>query len=151
MARILGLFPAALVAAKAGSSANAFYRSLRDLGIAPRRTEALQLFSVAKGLVARTPDEPFRALNQVPAPADMGMWPSKTATGVVQTVSLTYRDTTTGHIQQTWWKTNTPNGITREEALATAIDAYSEHAESYGQELIGAVHTSTYRLVPGLV
>jgi hypothetical protein len=151
MARILGLFPAALVAARSGSSANAFYQSLRDLGIAPRRTEALQLFSTAKGIVSRTPDEPFRNIHEVPAATDIGMWPSKKSTGIVQNVTLTYRDKDTGHIQQTWWRTVTPNGITREEALATAIDAYSEHAESYNQEIIGAVHTSAYRLTPGLV
>ena len=151
MARILGLLPAALAAARGGASANEFYNSLRDLGLAPRRAEALQLFKVAKGITSRTPDEPFRDLNHVPSDPEIGMWPSRKAEGIAQTVTLTYRDKITGQVQQTWWRTVTPEGITREEALATAIDAYSEHAESYDQELIGAVHTSAYRLTPGLV
>lgn len=151
MPRILGLLPAALAAARGGSSANSFYADLRSLGIAPRRSEALQLYRVAKDIVTRTPDEPFRPINQVPNDPEIGMWPSRHATGVAQTVTLTYRDRITGQIQQTWWRTVTPDGITREQALATAIDAYSEHAESYEQDLIGAVHTSAYRLTPGLV
>lgn len=143
--------PSALIAARGGMSANQFYRDLVALGLAPRRSEALQLFKVAKNIASRTPDEPFRPVNQVPSGPDVGMWPSKTGTGIVQTVSLTYRDRITGQIQQTWWRTVTPNGITRERALAMAVDAYSEHADSYEQDLIGAVHTSAYRLTPGLV
>lgn len=150
MPRILGLLPSALVAARGGMSANAWYNELRAEGIAPRRSEALSLYSVAKGIVVRNPDEAFRDISQVPQGPEVGQWPSKDATGIAQTVTLTYRDMATGHIQQTWWRTVTPNGITREQAMATAIGAYADHADSYGQELIGAVHTSAYELVPGL-
>lgn len=151
MARILGLFPSALIAARGGLSANAYYNELRDLGIAARRSEVLSLFKIAKSITTGSPDEPFRNIYDVPTSDELTTWPSKKSEGVAQTVTLTYRDMTTGQIQQTWWRTVTPNGITREEALATAIDAYSEHAESYNQELIGAVHTSAYRMTPGIV
>ena len=148
MARILGAFPAALVAARGGMSANAFYRELQAQGYGARRSEVLQLYKTAVGIVSRTAEEPFRPLNEVPAQRDVGTWPTKGATGVIQRVTLTYRDRTTGTIKQTWWNTVTPNGITRETAIAEAIDAYSEHAESYEQDLIGAVHTSAYNLSP---
>lgn len=151
MARILGLFPSALIAARGGLSANAYYNELRDLGIAARRSEVLSLFKIAKSITTGSPDEPFRNIYDVPTSDELTTWPSKKSEGVAQTVTLTYRDMTTGQIQQTWWRTVTPNGITREEALATAIDAYSEHAESYNQEIIGAVHTSAYRMTPGIV
>lgn len=148
MPRVLGLFPSSLVAARSGMSANAYYKELRNLGIAARRSEVLNLYKISRGIVARTPDEPFRDISQVPSGAELPPWPSKKATGVAQNVTLVYRDKTTGQIKQTYWRTVTDNGITREEALATAIDAYSDHAEQYGQELIGAVHTSAYRLTP---
>lgn len=151
MARVLGLFPSALVAARGGMSANTYYRELRTLGLAARRSEVLQLFKIAKGITTKSPEEPFRDPYAVPADTELSTWPSKKSTGIAQTVTLTYRDKTTGHISQTWWRTVTPNGITREEAMATAIDAYSEHAESYDQELIGAVHTSAYRMTPAVV
>jgi hypothetical protein len=148
MARILGAFPAALVAARGGLSANAFVRELQTSGYGARRSEVLALYKVAQSVVTRTAEEPFRPLNQAPLQSEIGTWPSKGATGIVQTVSLAYRDRTTGTIKQTWWRNTSPNGITREEAIAAAIDAYSEHAESYEQDLIGAVHTSAYNLSP---
>jgi hypothetical protein len=148
MARILGALPAALNAARAGMSANAFVRELQQSGYGARRSEVLQLYRTAVSIVSRTQEEPFRPLNQVPLQSEIGTWPTKGATGIVQTVSLAYRDRTTGSIKQTWWRNTSPNGITREEAIAAAIDAYSEHAESYEQDLIGAVHTSAYNLSP---
>lgn len=151
MARVLGLLPSALLAARGGLSANAFYRELQQLSMGARRSDVLEIMKVAKGIVSRTPEEPFRDVTQVPSGSEVGSWPSKNATGMVQTVTLLYRDQVTGHIQQTWWRTVSDHGITRERALAMATDAYSEHAEAYGQDIIGAIHTSAYNLVPGLV
>lgn len=151
MARILGLFPAALASARAGMSANAFYREQQLLGLGARRTEVLQLFKIARGIISRSEEEPFRNRSMAPTEEEIGQWPSRRATGVVQRVTLTYRDRTTGQIKQTYWATTNTDPLTRENAIAEAIDAYSEHAESYEQDLIGAVHTSAYRLVPGLV
>lgn len=151
MARILGLLPAALSSARAGMSANAFYREQQALGLGARRSEVLQLFKIANGIISSTAEEPFRARHLAPTPSELGTWPSRKATGVVQRVTITYRDRTTGQIKQTYWATTNPNPITRERAIAEAIDAYSEHAESYDQDLIGAVHTSAYNLVPGIV
>jgi hypothetical protein len=148
MPRILGAFPASLNAAREGMSANAFYRELQALGIGARRSEVLALFKIAKGIVAKSPEEPFRDIRSAPSPHDTLPYPTRRATGIRQVVTLTYRDRTTGHISQTFWSTVSPNGITRETALATAIDSYSEHAESYDQDIIGAVHTSAYQLTP---
>lgn len=148
MARILGAFPAALRAAEAGMSANAFVKALAESGYGARRAEVLQLYKIARGVTARTPEEPFRPQHSVPQANEIGQWPTRNKTGVAQTVTLTYRDRTTGEIKQTWYRTVNENPITRERAVAEAIDAYSEHAESYEQDLIGAVHTSAYNLTP---
>jgi hypothetical protein len=151
MARVLRLLPSALIAARGGMSANAFYRTLREQGEAPRRSEALQLYKIARGIVDTHAEEPFRPLGAVPTGNDIALWPTRRAAGIVQTVTLTYRDATTGQLRQTWWSIKTEAGMAREAAIAAAVDAYSDHAVSYGQELIGAVHTSTYRYAPGLV
>jgi hypothetical protein len=151
MARILGLFPSALGAANRGATATEWYRELRVLGIAPRQSEAYRLFGVARGIISRSAAEPFRNQNAVPTRDEIGQWPSKNATGIAQTVTLAYRDKVTGQIKQTWWRTVTPTGVTRARATAMAITAYSDTAERYGQELIGAVHTSANELIPGLV
>jgi hypothetical protein len=137
--RALGLFPSALVAARADMSANAYYRELRSLGIAARRSEVLALFKIAKSITAASPHEPFRDITQVPQGHEVEPWPAKKATGLVQNVTLIYRDKVTG------------NGIPREQAVATAIDAYTGTTSGEGQDFIYAVHTSAYRLTPGLV
>lgn len=148
MARILGLFPSALVAARGNMGANAYYRSLRELDIAARRTEVLQLYKIAKSIVTKSPDEPFRPIDQVPHGNELEPWPVKNPGGIAQTVTLTYRDMVTGDLKQTWWRTVTPNGMTREQAMATAINAYTGTSSGEEQELIGAVHTSARTLVP---
>jgi hypothetical protein len=148
MARILALFPAALMAARENMGANAFYRELQSLGMAARRSEVLSLYKISLSITSKSGEEPFQPINENPAGGPLQSWPTKTEAGVMQTVSLTYRDRTTGKISRTYWSTKTAEGVTREEAMAAAIDAYSEHADSYNQDLIGAVHTSAYNLSP---
>lgn len=148
MARILGAFPAALIASRGGLSANAFYRELQAQGFGARRSEVLQLFKIAKTITTASPEEPFRDITLVPDSSQLQSWPTKKATGIRQNVTITYRDRTTGQIKQTFWSTINSSPLTREQAIATAIDAYSEHAEAYDQDLIGAVHTSAYNLEP---
>ena len=148
MARILGLLPAALIAARGGLSQNAFIREVQATGYGARFSEMRQLFNIAKKITTASPDEPFRDLSLVPDSSQLLSWPTKRATGIRQNVTITYRDRTTGQIKQTFYSTVSENPLTREEVIARAIDAYSEHAERYEQDLIGAVHTSAYNLVP---
>lgn len=148
MARILGMFPAALIAARGGMSANAFYRQLRELDIAPRRSEVLSLYKVALRITATSGDEIFRDQETVPAGHELEDWPTKKATGVRQNVTISYRDRATGVNKTVFWSTTSPEGITREQAKAMAINAYASHAEAYDQELIDAVHTGAYRYMP---
>lgn len=151
MARILGLFPAALTAARGGMSANVFYRALREQGIAPRRAEALQLYKIARGIVSKSGEEAFRPLSGTPTADDIALWPTRVRTGIIQNVSITLRDKTTGQVTSKPLSIKSQNAITREAAIAKAVDLASEHAESYNQEIIGAVHTSTYQLSPDIL
>lgn len=151
MAAILGLLPAALVAARGGLSQNKFEQYTRTLGIGARASEARALFKIAKSIVTSSEEEPFRNPKLAPQPGQLTSWPTKKATGIRQNVSLIYRDRVTGQIKQTFYSTVGSTPLTREEATALAVDAYAEAAERYGQDLIGAVHTSAYNLVPGLI
>lgn len=148
MAKILGLFPSALVAAKGGQSANDWIKTMQSVGLSARRGEMLELFKLARGIISRSPDEIFRDITQVPTAAEIQQWPTKKATGFIQTVTLVYRNRTTGKLNQTYWKTSNPIPMRRETAMATAVSAYADHAERYNQDLVGAVHTSTYQQVP---
>ena len=148
MAKILGLFPAALIAARAKMSANAFIRELRALGLAARDSEMRNLFKLAMGVISKAGHDVFSNPASIPTGSELAPWPTKKATGVKQVVTLVYRDRATGTQLSTFWSVTSDTGLVREEAIAQAINAYSEHAEAYNQDLIGAVHSAAYQLTP---
>ncbi len=148
MPRILGLFPSALNAASGGESARAWIRQMQSIDMGARRSEMFELYKLAKGIVARSPEEIFRDITQVPTASEIQVWPTRKAEGFAQVVTLVYRDRTTGALAQTYWKTSNAQPMKRETAMATAISAYADHAERYNQDLVGAVHTSTYQQIP---
>lgn len=150
MARVLGLFPSALIAASQNAGAGVFYRTLRALGVAPRQSEAYALYKQAKAITSAQGHDVFEPLNENPASNVLPVWPTRSATGVRQNVQLVYRDRTTGQMSKTYFSVTSDNGVTREEAISQAISAYASNAEQYNQDLIGAVHTSAYRMSPGL-
>jgi hypothetical protein len=148
MARILGLFPSALNAASGGMSASGWIREMQSIGLGARRGEMLELYKLARGIVARSPNEIFRDITQVPTASEIQVWPTKKAEGFAQVVTLVYRDRTTGKLNQTYWKTSNPQPMRREQAMATAISAYADSADRYNQDFVGALHTSTYQQIP---
>lgn len=148
MARVLGLLPASLIAARGGLSANAFYRELRAQGLAARRSEVLALYKLSKSIVARGGEEVFRPITESPADEHLTPMPTRRATGIRQNVTLIYRHRQTGVISRTFYSVVSENGVIREHAMAEAINAYQDHAERYQQDLIGVVHTGSYRMMP---
>lgn len=148
MARTLGLLPSALRAARAGLTATEWYKLLRIQGIAPRQSEAYKLFSQAVSLVANAPNEIGAPQSQKPRVAELPVYPTAKATGVMQTVTLLYRNRTTGAINQVFYRVTSKAGVTRSQAVKKAVEAYAGNAENYDQEMIGAVHSSAYRMEP---
>ena len=148
MARILGLMPSALRAARAGLTASEWYRILRVQGIAPRQADAYNLYKYATSLVTNAPKEFGAPQGVKPVPGPHDIFPTKKATGIRQTVTLLYRNRTTGAINQVHYAVVSDTGVTRKAAVAKAIDAYAGNAENYDQDLIAAVHSSAYRMVP---
>lgn len=148
MARILDLMPSALRAARAGLSATEWYKILRVQGIAPRQSEAYKLYSQAIGLVSNAPNEIGAPLSQKPRASELPIYPTSKATGIMQTITLLYRNKTTGAINQVFYRVTSEKGVTRSKAIKTAIDAYAGQAENYDQDMIAAVHSSAYRMEP---
>lgn len=148
MARILGLMPSALRAARAGLTATEWYKLLRVQGIAPRQAEAYKLYAQAVSLVANAPNEIGQPQSRKPVIGQLAAFPTKNATGVMQTVTLLYRNKTTGAINQVFYRVTSKTGVVRSTAVKQAIEAYAGQAENYDQELIAAVHSSAYRMVP---
>jgi hypothetical protein len=148
MARILGLMPSALRAARAGLSATEWYRLLRVQGIAPRQAEAYKLYSHAVSLVANAPSEIGAPQGQKPDVSRLPVFPTKNATGVMQTVTLLYRDRVTGEFSKVFYRVTSKTGVKRSQAVKEAINAYAGQADRYNQDFIGAVHSSAARMQP---
>lgn len=148
MAKILGLFPSAIDAAKAGASFRAWEREVRALGLGARSSEMNQLFRIAQQAVARAGNELGSPLEGTPSGGDFQPWPTKTATGYGQTVVLTYRDKATGHLNPVYYRVTTQTPLTRQEVVNMATAAYAGSAEEYEQEMVGAVYSSTARYIP---
>jgi len=143
-----GLVGLALRAVSEGLSANAWDRQLREAGAGVRRQVALRIYSQAKALAAEYGQEPTRPLDRAPTPDEMRSWPTRSTEGVLQTVSLFYRERVTGNIIQRFYNVKTEQGLTRQEAVQRAIDAHAVAAARYEQELVGAFHTGTALMVP---
>lgn len=148
MAKILGLFPQALIAARGGMSQNQFIRTMRSLGEGARDSEMRSLFRIALRTLETSPDEPFGDPNAVPDRAQASPWPTLVATGMRQAVEVTYRVRATGTLVTVPYQVSSQNGVTRQEAVDAAINAYASKAEAYGQEFVGAVHTKVFVMVP---
>jgi len=148
MARILGLLPSALRSARAGLTASEWYKILRIQGIAPRQSEAYKLYAQAISLVANAPGEIGKPQSRKPVASELSVYPTKSATGIMQTVTLLYRNRTTGIIDQVYYRVTSKTGVSRSAAVKKAIEAYAGQAANYDQDMIGAVHSSAYRMEP---
>lgn len=151
MARILSALPAALIAARNGLSAAEFGRALRAAGLGARESEVRALYRIAQQTVQKSPEEPFADLNTVPDLAGAKPWPTVSAKGVSQRIEVTYRQRSTGTLITVPYSVTSQAGVTRQQAIDQAIEAYRTKAEQYDQELVGAVHTKTYRYTPAVV
>src|SRR6266700_6769650 len=149
------LIPSALKAVQEGYSANAFLRALGDLGHGVRRSFGLKVFGEAKALAAEYDLTPTRNMNQVPRWEETRAWPTKGTSGVLQNVKLFYREHVTGRIIESYYSVKAEGGITPQEAVNKAMDAYESSAPSNAggsrpaeADFVGAVPTGVARLVP---
>ena len=142
------LLGSAIRAAQEGKSAGAWLRALRAVGAGIRRAVGLELYKIARGIAAEAGQEPARDLDRVPSLAEMPPSPTRNSSGVIQTVRLVYREKITGNLREVYHNTKSENGVSRQEAIDNAIQAYAAHSEEYQNTLVGAVHTSAIRLVP---
>jgi hypothetical protein len=143
-----GLFGSAVRAAAEGLSAQKWLDALKAAGQGIRRQVALRLFREAKVIAREAGEEPTRPLDQRPTLDEMPPSPTRTKQAVLQTVRLVFRERITGNLRTVYHSTSSPEGVTRQQAVDNAIDAYAAYSEEYQSDLVGAVHTSAVRLTP---
>lgn len=133
-----------------GMSGQKVLDTFREFGLGMRRQEFYRLWGQAQTVTAEAGQEPTRPLDQLPSLAEQPPYPasSRAEPGVIQTVRLIYREAETGKQRVVYHSTKSAQGITRQQAINNAIDAYAAHSEEYQTTLLAAVHTSAIRIVP---
>jgi hypothetical protein len=122
--------------------------TLRFFGLGMRTQQFYRLWATARAVNAEAGLEPTRPLDQAPTLDEMPPVATNGPEGVLQTVRLIYRERVTGNMRTVYHSTKSDQAITRQEAIANAIDAYATHSEDYQTDLVAAVHTSAIQLVP---
>ena len=134
-----------------GLSGNQILGLFREFGLGMRTQEFYRLFGAASRVVAEAGPEATRPLSERPTLAEAPPVPASSSAepGMIQTVRLIYRENVTGNRREVYYNVKTAEGITRQEAINQAIDAYALHSEKYPTTLEAAAHTSAVRIVPG--
>lgn len=125
-------------------------RLFREFGLSMRTQDFYALWGNAQTVIRESGEEATRPLDTVPTAAESPPYPANASAepGVLQTVRLTYREKVTGKYRVVFHSVKTAEGITRQEAINRAIDAYSAHSEEYETTLAAAAHTSSITIVP---
>jgi hypothetical protein len=146
----LGAYPFLLRAAAEGRSANAALSALAESGLGVRRQVGLRLYAEARRTIAEAGETPLSALSENPGLGPLTPSPTRNATGVLQTVRVVSREKVTGNIRTHFYNVKTDEGITWQEAVNRAQDAYSANSEDYPTSLVAAIPSSAIRLTPTL-
>lgn len=139
-----------LRAVREGYSASQTLSLFRQFGLGMRTQNFYRLWGQAEVVHREAGAEATRPLEMVPTLAESPPIAARPGAdpGVLQTVRLVYREAVTGNLRTVYHSTKSAEGITRQEAINQAIDAYQSHSEEYQTTLVAAAHTSAIRIVP---
>lgn len=151
MARITDVHQYVVRAAREGVTPSELLRALRAAGMGTRESELRALYKTILQQASKSKGEIYAPVNEVPDFTNAQPWVTVSKRGVSQAVEITYRQRSTGTQVTVPYRVNSETGVTRQQAIDKAIEAYKMRAEQYDQELVGAVHTKTYRLSPTVI
>jgi hypothetical protein len=140
----------AISAIKAGLSANRGLAAAREAGLGVQRASWLKLYAEVKTSLAGQAGEMTAPLNRRPLSSEIFTMSTKAQEGYLQQVEVDVRDRASGEILVRPYSVRGDSLISRGDAVDTAIDSFSTHADAYGEQILGAAYTGTYLLAPGL-
>jgi hypothetical protein len=139
---------AAISAIKDGLSANAGLNAARAAGLGVRRETWLKLYSEAKSALVGAPKEMSAPLNRRPTSAELFAFEAPNARGYLHQVDVYVRDRETGDVSVRPYSIRTDELLIRDDAIATALDAFGGNADRYNEQVLGAAHVGAYVFVP---
>lgn len=135
-------------AARQGLSANEAYRRAHAAGESMARGSFLKLYSQIKADYAQQVTEVTRPLSAKPTHAEIRPYVAAAETGYMQYVDVFVKDRATGEVHPRPYGIRTDELLTRGDVIETALARYTQHAEAYGEQVLGAAYTSTYLYGP---
>lgn len=136
-------------AIREGWSANKAFAGASRTEIGIRRADFLGLYrEMRDDMVAQT-HAVDREGGRRPYAREIFVMTTVLETGFMQHLDIWVKDRETGEIRPRPFSIRTDDLMTHDDAIATALEQFGEHADHYGETILGATYRSTYTLVPG--
>lgn len=137
-----------LSALSQGVSARAGLQAFREAGGEVRDATWYRLHGEVQASFSAELTEAGRPQNRAPGVDELTTWSTVNAAGYLQQVEVALRDRGTGEVYFKPFSIAGDGLLTRQAAVAKAIETYSEGADAYDEQVLGAVHVGAYELVP---
>lgn len=141
--------PFAVGAAKGRTSANKAYDLFHEAGGQMRRADFLAL---VRGIREELQNQTLgydRRGDRRPYRREIGFLYAATGGGFIQYVDVWVKNHETGEIYPRPYGLKVDDLLPHDDVIETALDRYSQHAEGYGETILGASYMATYEIVPG--
>lgn len=135
-------------AVRAGESANQAFRTAVGTTVGIRRADFLSLYRQVRDDIQRQSTGIDRPGDRRPFQREIVAMFTVVETGFMQHLDIWVKDRETGEIYPRPFSIRTDDLLTHDDAIATALEAFEEHADTYGETILGASYRSTYELVP---
>lgn len=135
---------------RAGHSLEQAFRFAQQRGFQVSRQTFTKAYGAARAELEAGAVEPLRPLNRFPVGDEINQRDTVRATGYSQKVLVLARDKRTREIIVKPWTMTSRGLLTRQGAIAQAVEAYREFEDRYNQTVIGGVYAGTFQLTPGL-
>jgi hypothetical protein len=145
-----GALAAAIAAIKDGKSARQGLRDARAAGLSIRDSTWFRLVGRVRTDLADTPREMTAPLNRRPLSPEIEVFETRGAEGYLHQVTVYVVDRETGDVIPRPYSITDDFLMKRQDVIDTAIDAFQQHADAYGESIIGAAYTGTWVMVPTL-
>jgi hypothetical protein len=130
------------------------YEAYKELDPSISRESWAEAVGSARAALANKAAELTRPLNRRPTGNEITAYPSRRATGYMQSVEVFVRDVDTGLVESRFYNTRSDTIRSRQFIVDAALSRFADIAESdpgsIAGDVIGAAYTGTFQLTPRL-
>ncbi len=135
-------------AARQGLSANEAYRQAHARGESMARGTFLKLYGAIRADYANQVAAVTRPLSSKPTASEILPYNAPHETGYMQYVDVWVKDRATGEVFARPYGVRTDDLLSHGDVIETAVANYGQHADKYGEQVLGGTYTSTYLFGP---